>query len=122
VPNALQAAVEQLAHNSEDSMWVKLGGCHLADGKLKKVCLLAGLLRKYVFAAALPLYTVAARELPPGRRQAEEGAAVAVRAACSGCAAPDAAAAPAVPTVAAWAALDLRLSHVWSTPFPLSAV
>lgn len=34
---AVQAAVELLAHNSEDSMWVKLGGCHLADGKLKKV-------------------------------------------------------------------------------------
>lgn len=34
---AMQAAVELLAHNSEESMWVKLGGCHLADGKLKKV-------------------------------------------------------------------------------------
>ena len=32
-----QEAVDQLSHNSEDSMWVKLGGCHLADGKLKKV-------------------------------------------------------------------------------------
>lgn len=33
----LQEAVEQLAHNSEDGMWIKLGGCHLADSKLKKV-------------------------------------------------------------------------------------
>lgn len=32
-----QEAVELLAHNSEDSMWVRLGGCHLVDGKLKKV-------------------------------------------------------------------------------------
>lgn len=32
-----QEAVDQLSHNSEDSMWVKLGACHLADGKMKKV-------------------------------------------------------------------------------------
>ncbi|KAL4431459.1 hypothetical protein ABPG75_006715 [Micractinium tetrahymenae] len=33
-----QEAVDHLSHNSEDGMWVKLGGCHLADGKLKKLC------------------------------------------------------------------------------------
>ncbi|EFN51630.1 hypothetical protein CHLNCDRAFT_140055 [Chlorella variabilis] len=31
-------AVEVLSHNSEDGMWVKLSGCHLADGKMKKLC------------------------------------------------------------------------------------
>ena len=33
----MQETVELLSHNSEDSMWVKLSWCHLADGKLKKV-------------------------------------------------------------------------------------
>ena len=33
----VQEAVDQLSHNSEESMWVKLSGCHLADSKLKKV-------------------------------------------------------------------------------------
>ncbi|KAL4421761.1 hypothetical protein ABPG77_009744 [Micractinium sp. CCAP 211/92] len=33
-----QEAVDQLSHNSEDGMWIKLGGCHLADGKMKKLC------------------------------------------------------------------------------------
>ncbi|KAI3424317.1 hypothetical protein D9Q98_009870 [Chlorella vulgaris] len=34
----LQEAVDHLSHNSDDGMWVRLGGCHLADGKLKKIC------------------------------------------------------------------------------------
>ena len=38
----LQEAIEQLSHDSEDSMWVKLGGCHLVDGKMKKVCVVVG--------------------------------------------------------------------------------